>query len=478
MTALFLCPENRGIMYHIPIATHLRLEHGEVPILYMKITTHLGDRVYAKKTITMAAIAGSLGCLARVLSFGSFERTLSPAKDDLLTAYSRKQQQHISVQLDNADGYFSALLAQEPFLSRNLSIYVGFEDEAVANHIKIFSGVISEASVLSILTLEASEKSSSSPTGVTLDDMFYLPTAERYSNPLNIGDRLPIVYGDLRFGITGTWVAPCIDTVNFVYCYASHPVMTQTDSELKVYVGDDPFPKIMGVDYVFNPSHYFEPPVPPPAIHVTSDNIATITFMTDQGTQVVTVRGKGKIFLPVGLSGEVLIDNPIDVIDDFLCAENDFTSTLFESTKKAESRQKIETFYPPNPYWCSRCAGVLSQDDTYWNIITSMMASFLGSAYLNGEGKLVLEVDDGTITQYSAGTPPTLPKQETNLIESKLRLLNVINECPCELAFDYIHNTFYWTTDLLAHRGGASQGIYGIRKPGETYKFYWCRELN
>ena len=94
---------------------------------------------------------------ARVLSFGSFERTSQPIKDDVLTAYSGKQIQHMSLQLDNADRYFSRLIAKEPFLGRTLSIYVGFEAELEATHIRLFSGTISEVSIGNTMTIEAEE---------------------------------------------------------------------------------------------------------------------------------------------------------------------------------------------------------------------------------------------------------------------------------------------------------------------------------
>jgi hypothetical protein len=452
-------------LYHVPIATYKRIIRGESPIIYMKITTHLGDRVYAKKVITASAIAGSLGCLARVLSFGSFDRTLNPKTSDLLAAYNRKQQQHISVTLDNADSYFSILLGKEPFLSRPIAIYVGFEDEAAVNHITIFKGVISLVSVLSILSIEADEKSSASPTGMTLDDTFYLPRSSRYTNPLNTADLLPVVYGDLSDGAEGVWVCPCIDTVNHVYCYACHPIFTaQTPAIYSAGVLVDP------ADYTFNSSDYFEPPVPPPAIHLSTDNIATITFTASQGTNVITARGKGKVFQPITLAGEILIDNIIDIVEDFLTTENDFTPTLFEATKKALASEIFDK-------WSYVAAGVIHQDGTLWDIITSMMASFLGSAYLDGSGNLCLEIDDGTIDQLSAGVGPTLPKQETNLVSANLRIADVVNQCPCNYGYSYLYGQFRHSTDDSTHADGISQGVYGVREPGTPYQFYWCRNV-
>ena len=135
---------------------HNRLMRGEIPIAYAVVTTHMGKRVFAEKEMTVT-IASALEQSARVLSFGSFERTSQPIKDDVLAAYSGKQIQHMSIELDNADRYFSRMIAKEPFLGRNLSIYVGFESEPEATHIRLFSGTISEVSIMNTLTVEAEE---------------------------------------------------------------------------------------------------------------------------------------------------------------------------------------------------------------------------------------------------------------------------------------------------------------------------------
>ena len=167
-------------MYRIPINFHKRLMRGEKPIAYAVIHTHLGYRAYAEKEL--AAVfeaaprlldgswlldgsatlgADSFGIIdkaARVLSFGSFEKTISPMKDDVITAYQGRQLQHMEIQLDNTDRYFSRLIPKEPFLGRSIEILVGFEAEPQHTHLQRFYGVISELSVLPVLTIEADER--------------------------------------------------------------------------------------------------------------------------------------------------------------------------------------------------------------------------------------------------------------------------------------------------------------------------------
>lgn len=167
-------------MYRIPIAFHRRLYRGEIPLTYVLIETHLGYRAYAGKelsrvfdiagffadgvysadgTVTAGDVTiGLLDKSARVISFGSLERTIQPKKDDILTAYSGKQLQHISIELDNADRYFSQLIGKEPFVGRPISVRCGFEEDGYMGHIGLFTGVISEISLMSTMTLEADER--------------------------------------------------------------------------------------------------------------------------------------------------------------------------------------------------------------------------------------------------------------------------------------------------------------------------------
>ncbi len=167
-------------MYRIPINFHKRLMRGELPISYILIQTHMGYRAYAAKelkgifdilgyladgshladgSITAGSVgAGVLEKEGRVISFGSFERLLQPMKSDILGSYQSKVLQHMSVQIDNADGKFARLIASEPFIGRPLKYYVGFETDSQSEHLNFFSGVITEMTVMPAMTIEADEE--------------------------------------------------------------------------------------------------------------------------------------------------------------------------------------------------------------------------------------------------------------------------------------------------------------------------------
>jgi len=167
-------------MYRTSINFHNRLMRGEVPISYIVIETHMGYRAYAEKELVSAfdvagyiadgthladgsITAGSAGAgviekSARVISFGSFERSLQSQKEDVLASYQSKTLQSMSIEMDNADGMFAKLIASEPFIGRPLKYYVGFESLSQSDHLKIFSGIVTEMTVLKTMTLEANEE--------------------------------------------------------------------------------------------------------------------------------------------------------------------------------------------------------------------------------------------------------------------------------------------------------------------------------
>lgn len=283
-----------------------------------------------------------------------------------------------------------------------------------------------------------------------LADTFYLPRAGRYADPQNTNDMLPLVYGDHTDGATGIWQLPCIDTVNFVYCFCAFPVLSVANgNSINVYADGvlvDP------ANYTFDEDNDFE----------SEGQIATVTFTSDQENAVITARGKGKM-----LTGTTLMENIIDIVSDFLTVQNNFTSDLFEATAKAKATQVFNA----QGYAAS---GVIMEDGVIWDIITGMMASFIGSAYLNGSGELVLEIDNGAMSLYGA---TIIRKGEATVIDARQRLVNIINQCPVHYAYNYAEGEFKKETNTAAHADAISQGVHGVREPNEPMQLYWCRNI-
>ena len=287
-----------------------------------------------------------------------------------------------------------------------------------------------------------------------LSDTFYVKRAGTYSAPLNTNAALPVVYGDLTDGIDGLWELPCLNSTDWVYAYAGSEVLSLANGNSIVIYEDGLILTGGGVDYTFDEKNDYE----------GHGFIATIDMVHPKLNAVITATGMGK---PRTIGGSVLMENLIDIVYDFLTVENDFVAGDFEETYKTMASH----IFRKQRYYA---AGVIYQDREIWEIITEMMASFLGSAYLDGDGDLVLAIDDGTLLQY--GQAATLRKSEIDLKSAKQRLCNIINQCPCEYGYDYVLGLFKYETDASAHADAASQGIYGVKKPSTPYQFYWCRD--
>ena len=280
-------------------------------------------------------------------------------------------------------------------------------------------------------------------------DTYLLPRAGSYANPLNSNDRLPLVYGDLTDGDSGNWQLPCIDTVNHVYAFAASAVLSVANGNSVSIYADDAL--VAPANYTFSESNNYE----------SKGNIASITITSDQGNAVITARGKGKD------DAGSLMENIVDIGDDFLTVENVFSSSDFEGTAKARAK----ALFSSQGYVA---AGVIDQDVKYWDLLQKMMGSFLGSVYFNAENKLVLEIDDGITVQNPAAI---ISKADIRLTGAVQRMASLVNECPAEYAYNYQASRLRSHDDGSSSADSQSRGIYGVRPPDAPYQFFWCRDL-
>jgi len=285
-----------------------------------------------------------------------------------------------------------------------------------------------------------------------LTDTYYLGRTGRYSLPQNSNDRLPLVYGDLTDSSEGNWKLPCIDTNTYVYCFAAHEVLSVANgNSITIYENGV---EVDSGDYAFDESNDYE----------GEGVIATVTFSTPKTGSTITARGMGK---PTTSGGATLMENIIDILEDVLTVELDMDID-FEETYKATARDDFEG----QSYVA---AGVIYKDIKIWDLILMMMGSFLGSAYMNGAGELVLEIDDGTYPPESFSG--VIRKSDADFKSASMSLDNLINRCPASYAYDYATgNEFKNHSDGVTTASSASEHIYGVREPTLPYKFYWCRD--
>ena len=283
-----------------------------------------------------------------------------------------------------------------------------------------------------------------------LSDTFYLKRAGSYSAPLNSNSMLPIVYGDLTDGLNGIWELPCLNKTDWVYAFAGHEVLSVANGNSITIYEDDM--ELGGANYVFDEADNYE----------GLGTIATIDMVNPKDNAVITARGMGK---PTVAAGATLMENIIDIVDDFLTVENDFASSLFESTAKATA----SAIFTAQNYAATGC---IVQDAPIWQTIVNMMSSFLGSVFINGEGELVLDIDINTIP---LGYADIIPRGDGYLSDATIRRDNIINQCPINYAYDYVRSRFKSHTDLSTQVDAISQDLFGVRTPKIPYQLYWTR---
>jgi len=282
-----------------------------------------------------------------------------------------------------------------------------------------------------------------------LDVKFELRKAEIYTNPAITSAVLPIVYGDLTAGSRGIWEVPCIDTVNHVYAFADHEVMSVANgNSITVYV--DGVQTASG--WTFSHNNAYE----------SQGTISIITFTSDQGNSKITVKGKGK-----DDGGGVITDNIIDIIYDFLTVENSFTLNNFDATKKATSHN----VFSDKSY---EAAGVIDQDEKIWDIVQKMIGSFLGYIYIDGNNKISMSIFDGIDPSQSAA--PAIPEHEIEIKTALQRQENLINQCPAYYSYNYSEQQFDDYSSGESGADTASQNIYGAQLPGDDFELFWCRD--
>jgi len=278
-----------------------------------------------------------------------------------------------------------------------------------------------------------------------LNKLYKPRLASVFDYPLNENDVLPVVYGDLTVssGIQGGhWILPCIDTMNHVYCFADHSVLSAANGNSISIYADGEF--VDPGDYVFDENN------------TSYGSIATILFTNDQGQKQISARGKGKT--DPGAS-QVLLTNLIDIVEDFLTVQNHYDPEIIEPLAKVKSRSDFES----ESYLA---AGVIDCEKNIWTLLQQMLGSFLGSVYRNSKGKLVLEIDVGQSPNSQA---PIIPISDISFKTAEQRLEDVVNDIAVKYKYNLIVRDFIseeTKTDAL------SEALYGKRSL--ILPLHWC----
>jgi len=434
-----------------------------MPVPYVLLETALGWRVFGSQgtpwllSWELATAGGSVmadGTMrageahalfdvgSRVVSFGRFERALNPRTDDILTAYTTRSQGWTTVILDNADGYFTRIMAREPVLGKRVRIHVGYSGDRISRHLSLFVGTVAEARPVGTeLALDVEESLSG------LNETYYLRRANDFPDAGDTGSALPLPYGNLTdAGEKGVWTCPCIDKTRFVYAYAGRPVLSKDNGNpVRVWADGE---ALYESDFTFK--------------HADPDygDAATITLDSDPEGKTITASGMGR---DNGVGR--LMNNLVDVMEDFLglagwAGEWDVTA-----------RSRTRSVFQKQEY---ALGGVVTEDTQIFQVLQDMAASFLGSVYLDGPGRLVVRLGSD---RYKDPVAALVGRRDTGEVQPRQSLRYLVNQCPANFRYLYADGSWDGFDDGEHTRDPASQRIFGVRQPGEPYPFYWCRDL-
>ena len=282
---------------------------------------------------------------------------------------------------------------------------------------------------------------------MNLNDTYKLGRSARYSNPRTTGDYLPIVWGDMKGGNKGIWVCPCIDTVNFYYLIADHPILPAANgNSFTVYDKDGV--EISPADYTIVDDHTDE----------NGKHVSIISFTADhESSEPISIRCKGRN------SGTSLIENPISIVEDFVENFAGGTSTDFDSTTLQKAKNDTSSYL---------AAGILSEDKTIGEVITEILGSFYTEWWVNSAGKIVIIVKK--IHQSFDWKAQIYERNVTNFSAQQKRK-NICNQAEVNYAYNYVTNSYEEVDDGSSTKSQLSQNIYG--ELTQTFDFKWCRDL-
>ncbi len=389
---------------------------GYLPLFYVYLSTDITRRLFMMKGTPPATIGTGLwdgsryvgdgstyGAQAGVsqvetllLSISPIAKTTAQSTRGLFMSLSASAVGHVSATFDNMGRFFSAITSgesPETFIDGPIEIRQGFETLPFGDQLIIFSGTIFDA------TINGPEfRISADAITSTLYDIFEIPKSGAYSAPAEENSALPMLFGNIAEN-SSQGVVVCPQLTSTVWALACHAIQTEAGGNTITLYDDDGV--ISTSDYAVTDSGDFE----------SLGDIAYATFsVAPTGTVTATLTGGA-----VDESDNVLT-NPADIAEKMLSLMGDATS--FESTSFATFKDACDTAAYTG-------AGIIIADNakSYW--LSDIVASFLGSWFLNEDNEIVLQIESATtnflataadLRQRDATKEPVLKPTRDNII--------------------------------------------------------------
>ncbi|MBU4277534.1 MAG: hypothetical protein KKC30_12400 [Proteobacteria bacterium] len=287
--------------------------------------------------------------------------------------------------------------------------------------------------------------------GVTLE----LKRAGDYSGPRKDTALLPMVYGDMSLGGGGgLWPAVCLEQSVFVYALAGHALRPVAAGNA-VSLFDGQGQVIDPAAYSLDLAHDFQ----------GQGVIATATFHEDaKALEPITVRAQGRADAEGGL-----IANPVEIIRDLLV--NLAGADPEELDQACFSRARVQA-----QALGYAAAGVIEKAATLGNLITGILADFLGSWWLDGKGRLKVFLDLGAGSLSESDLAARLRQGDLSGVSVQARLAEMVNRAPVSFAYNFVAKEYQGYYDGLETQDFRAQGLHGLAST--TLELAWVRQAS
>lgn len=283
-----------------------------------------------------------------------------------------------------------------------------------------------------------------------VSDEFRLKRAWNYSQPRVPADLLPVVYGTMSGGSGGLWACPCISTAGYVYAVAGHPVLSPAQGNAVTVYGKDGA-VISAGDYTFAASNDYE----------GQGAIATLTFTSDQSAkEPISIRCQGK-----SSAGE-LIENPADIVEDFLVNLAGFKSEDIDQTWLGWARSAAQASG-------LKLSGLIDQNQTVGAVLSGMLFPW-GDWWRDKDGRIRLRIEAGPGSYSETGVAGYFPARVTEEARIEAAADALVNQAEAEYGYNFLRRDFEAGDDGASSANPLSQSVYGVRK--RRFQLKWVRE--
>jgi len=279
-----------------------------------------------------------------------------------------------------------------------------------------------------------------------------LKRAWDYAAPRRPSQCLPLVLGDMSAGGSGgLWETVCLGTEAFIYALAGHALLP-LDAGNAVTLYDGEGQVVDPADYALDLAHDFQ----------GQGTIATATFAADaREREPITARAQG-----LAGDGGALLSNPVDLAQRLLTQWAGAAAEDLEAGSWRRARVQAASLG-------FAAAGVVTRDTTLGDLLTGLLSNFLGSWWLDGQGRLKVFLDLGAGSLEEGELLCSLREGDLSSVTVSARWEEMVNLAKADYCYNFAQQEYQAAHDGLAGQDLRAQGLHGLA--ARTLELAWVR---